>query len=180
MRIALLMLSLTAFAQTALTPGLPLIERHRVGLVQLGMTEQALLKAVPADRRELVDLRLEGMPAPAWLVRFASTTRPDAIVAELMPDTGARTVWRIQVRDPAFRTAKRIGIGSTVGELRAAYRLDQMASGEGNVVIVVKELSASFSLDQSGAGGQNLWRTRTPAQVPDSVKITGILLFPSF
>jgi len=71
---------------------------------------------------------------------------------------------------------KGIGVGSTVGQLRAAYRLDSMVSGEGNVAIVVNELSASFSLDQTGQGGRDLWM-RTPAEVPDSVKITGILLF---
>jgi hypothetical protein len=177
LRFALLTLSLIAFAQTTPPPGLPLIERQRVGLIEIGMTEQALLNAIPADRRELVDLRLEGMPAPAWLVRLAGTTRPDAIVVEIWPVTGARKVYRIQVRDRGFRTAKRIGIGSTVGELRAAYHLDEMTGGEGNVAVVVKELWASFSLDQTGADGRDLWKTRTPAQVPDSVKITGILLF---
>jgi hypothetical protein len=160
------------------TTALPLVERHRVGVVEVGMPEQKLIDAFPANRREFVDLRHEGMPSPAWRLRWDGATRPDALVAELEPAEGPRTVWRIQVRDPAFRTAKGIGIGSTVGQLRAAYRLDNIVSGEGNVAIVVDTLSASFTLDQRGAGGDGLWKLRSPAAVPDAVKIIGILLFP--
>jgi hypothetical protein len=177
MRFVILAVGLSLFPQIAPKVGLPPIERHRIGVVELGASDKTLIEAFPSDRRELVDLQLEGMPAPAYLLRFPGADRRDGVVAELIPGPGGSTVWRIQVRDPAFRTLKGIRVGSTVGALRAAYRLDSVGSGEGNVVIVVNELSASFSLDQTGPGGGELWKVRTPALVPDSVKVTGILLF---
>jgi hypothetical protein len=49
-------------------------------------------------------------------------------------------------------------------------------SGEGSVVLRVEELSASFVLDRSGPHGDQLSQLRTPADVPDSVKIKSVLL----
>jgi hypothetical protein len=142
------------------------------------MSEPQLIDSFPSDRRQLVDLELEGMPSPAYLLRPEGATRTDAIVAELISVVGApaRTVYRIQIRDRAFRTAKGIRIGSTVGDLRAAYHLDSIVSGEGQVAIVVEAMSASFFLDQSGPNGRELWKLRGPALVPDAVKIERILL----
>jgi hypothetical protein len=40
----------------------------------------------------------------------------------------------------------------------------------------IEELSASFVLDQTGPGGDRLEQLRTPAAVPDSVKIRSVLL----
>jgi hypothetical protein len=177
MRYLIVAVGLGLLSQVAPTVGLPRIERHRIGVVEIGASEQRLIEAFPSERRELVDLQLEGMPAPAYLLRFVGAKRRDGVVAELIPSGAGLIVWRIQVRDPVFRTTKGIGIGSTVGALRAAYHLDSIASGEGNVAIVVNELSASFSVDQTGPGGGDLWKARTPAVVPESVKITGIVLF---
>jgi hypothetical protein len=157
------------------TSGLPPIERHRIGPVVLGAEAQQIYEAFSSDRRELVDLGHEGMLSPALLLRFLGTNQRDGVVAELACRNGL-VVWRVEVRDPAFKTLQGIGVGSTVGQLRAAYRLDSVLSGEGNIVIRVEELSASFGLDQSGPGGDRLWQLRTPAAVPDSVKVTSVLL----
>ena len=69
-----------------------------------------------------------------------------------------------------------VGVGSTVAELRAAYHLAWVASGEGSVYMRVEELRASFDLDRRGSGGPQLAVIRDPAAVPGSVKITGVLL----
>jgi hypothetical protein len=154
---------------------LPAIERHRVGPVVIDGNAQELYAEFPADRRQLVDLAHEGHLSPALMLRFAGSTRRDGVVAELLCGKDLQ-VHRIQVRDPAFRTSKGIGVGSTVRELRAAYRLDSVVAGEGNVAIRVEELSASFGLDQKSPGGDQLWRIRTPSAVPDTVKIDLVLL----
>ena len=162
--------------QAGSTARLPSIERHHVGPIALGVNAQKVYEAFPANRRDLVDLGYEGMLTPALLLRFAGTSQRDGIVAVLVADRTGLIVWRIAVRDPAFRTLKGIGVGSTVGELRAAYRLDSLISGEGTVAIRIEELSASFALDQTGLDGDRLGELRTPAAVPDSVKIRSVLL----
>jgi len=123
--------------QAATTQDLPTIQRHQLGRIVLGADAQQMYEAFPGDRRRLVDLAYEGMLSPALSLTFQGTTQPqpDGVVAELACQERL-VVWRIEVRDPAFRTEKGIGVGSTVGQLRAAYRLGAVLSGEGNVVIV--------------------------------------------
>jgi len=161
-------------AQTATPMRLPPIQQHGVGAVILGADAEKIYEAF-AGRRELVDLGYEGMLSPALLLRFAGLTQRDGVVAELVASQQGLIVGRIEIRDPAFRTLKGIGVGSTVSALRSAYRLNSVGSGEGNVFIRVEELSASFKLD-TGRGGSELWRVRDPALVPDSVRIASVLL----
>jgi hypothetical protein len=156
--------------------GLPPIGRHQVGPVAIGAAAQKIYEMFPADRRELVDLGYEGILSPALLLRFVGTSQRDGVVAELVAGPTGLTVWRVEIRDPHFRTLMGVGAGSTVGELRAAYRLDSVLAGEGNVVIRVEELSASFVLDQNGPHGEQLRHVRNPAAVPDSALIKSVLL----
>lgn len=175
MRLAVL-LAIGILGQPATTGGLPPIERHHVGAVAIGAAAQEIYAAFPADRRELVDLGHEGMLSPALLLRFAGGSQRDGVVAELVGGPNGLTVWRVEIRDPGFRTPRNIGVGSTVGQLRSAHRVDAVLSGEGNVVLRVEELSASFVLNQNGPNGDKLAHVRTPAEVPDAVTIKRVLL----
>src|SRR5260221_14630277 len=102
-----LLLAVMLQAGAGSTARLPSIERHHVGPIALGVNAQKVYEAFPANRRDLVDLGYEGMLAPALLLRFDGTTQRDGVVAELIGDRTGLVVWRIEVRDRAFKTPTR-------------------------------------------------------------------------
>jgi hypothetical protein len=150
-----------------------LIEPHRIGKVAVGALAEDVYEAFSPDQRRLVDLGLEGQLSPALELTFPGGARRFSVVAEL-ECTRELTVWRIYVRDPAFRTAKGIGVGSTVAQLRAAYALGPFSTEEGGAGVVVESLSATFELDQSRV---DLTHVRTAAELPGAVKVIGVLLW---
>ena len=177
-RVALL-IAVTLIGQAGAQTAIPPIGLHGVGMVAVGADAQTVYEAFAADRRALVDLGHEGGQLwPALLLRFGNLTQRDGIVAELTPEGSQLVVWRIQVRDPAFKTPKGIGVGSTVGELRAAYRTGPVVAGDGDgaLAVSVDELSARFVLDRRGPAAAKLSVARTGADVPDAVRIVGVLL----
>ncbi|HEX7081670.1 MAG TPA: hypothetical protein VF329_11700 [Gammaproteobacteria bacterium] len=153
----------------------PTIEAGGVGDVRIGVSAEALEEAYPPERRQRVDLRLEGMPAPAFELMPEGTTRPDALVAELIEQDGTLRVFRIRIRDAALETEHGVGVGDTVGDLRASYALGRLIGGEGNLGIRVPALSATFLLDRERVQ-PGWWQTHDPSLVPDDVEIREIFL----
>jgi hypothetical protein len=152
-----------------------LIDKHKVGEVTIGFSADDLYDSLPAERRRLVDLRHEGHLSPALELTLARATRPFGVIAELgCQERQGLVVTRLMVIDPAFRTEKGLGVGSTVGELRAAYALGSFSTEEGSAGVVVEALSATFVLDQRGI---DLTRFRTGNALPESVKVIGVLLW---
>lgn len=151
------------------------IRKHQVGPVAIGDSAQTLYARFRGSVR-LIDLALEGHLSPALELTFPETRLDGGIVAELVPRDNDLVVWRIRVTNPLVRTEKGIGVGSSVAQLRSAYRLGRVASGEGRVFIVVAEVRASFELDRSGPGGDRLWRLQDAEQVPGDVKIVSVLV----
>jgi len=173
---ALIALAICGNYATAAEAALPIIERHRIGVVAIGIDADKVYDAFRPEERRLVDLALEGFLSPALQLRPPGTTKPDAIVAELAARNNQLVIWRIQVNDSKLRTAKGIHVGSTVSDLRAAYRVTSVLEGEEGVFLRVDQLSASFSLDQSGADRARISQGTAPELIPASVKIRSILL----
>ena len=172
MRLHALMLLVTMQA-AAPQPESLLVQRGRAGSVEIGATAESIHREF-RDRAKLVDLELEGHLAPALeLKRFGAQLVP-GLIAEIGPLGDRLVVTRIHVLDSGFRTKERISVGSTYAELRSAYRIDWVASGEGSFFARVEELAISFQLDTSGE--VPLWDIRDPAKVPGGVRITGMLL----
>jgi len=93
-----------------------------------------------------VDLQLEGMPTPALEIRLGNLSAARAsLTAELFPPAENR-VWRVNVFDRRFRTAEGLGIGSTLGQIRAHHKV-RILVGEGGVGAYVAELQMNFGFD---------------------------------
>ena len=91
----------------------------------------------------------------------------------VVSDDGDPTIERIIVNDSTIRTAEGLGVGKTVGALRAAYGRLCATRGEGNVVANVSSLpGVSFQL----AGGIPVTANveRQPETIPDNATITSI------
>ena len=147
-----------------------------MGPVSIGANAYELYETFPLEGRKLIDLALEATLSPALALTVPGATVPEGVIAELAPQENELVVFRILISDPMFRTSKGIGVGSSVGDLRSAYTLNAVLTGEGGVYISVEELAASFALDQSGPGGSDLWRIRDPQRIPSDVKIAVVLL----
>jgi hypothetical protein len=175
MRVAMLAIVAVCGYQALPAQSSVVIRQHQVGPVLIGASAQSIYAAF-RGRSRLIDLGLEGHLTPALELSFAETFVDGGVVAELVPRDNDLVVWRIAVTNPNVRTDKGIGVGSSVAQLRSAYRTTGVGSGEGNVFVTVEELGASFQLDTSGPGGDTLWRIRDPRQVPGDVKIASVLL----
>ena len=154
--------------------GTPMVvERARGGNVSIGARAETVYREY-RDRAKLVDLQLEGQLSPAFELKMTGAQLSPSLIVEIGPAGTELVVTRINVIDPALRTAEGIGVGSSYGELRSKYTVDWVGSGEGRVFARVEALGISFQLDTSGS--KPLWPIREPSRVPDGIRIVSMLL----
>jgi hypothetical protein len=142
--------------------------RGRVGALRIGMTADEVVRLFGRQRVKRVDLRLEGMPAPALEIRLggSSGARP-SLIAELA-HTDNR-VWRVKVFDQRFRTARGLGVGSTVAEIRTHHKV-QTVTGEGTNGVYVEELRMTFDFG---------WALPDFPRIPASARVQSVLVLPA-
>ena len=103
-----------------------LITGTSIGRVKLGQRSGEVIAAYRDHEVKEVDLRLEGMPAPAVEVYERGEV---LLTAEL--DKGV--VYRVSTRDPRFKTRDGIAVGSTLGEAWWKYGAHEILTGEGGL-----------------------------------------------
>jgi hypothetical protein len=111
--------------------------------------------------RDTTALGAEAMPERTILVDLGR----DSVLAVIVADH----VWRVHVRNPRFRTADSLGVGTPASALRRPAA--QVLAGEGAVFVrLPSHCGLSFRLR-----GARLGRVSTPAQIPDSAVVDEVL-----
>lgn len=136
--------------------------RDRLGAIRLGMSSSALRQAVPAARD--TTWIQEGMPQSVLAVPLGANQRALAVL-------DGDSVVRIEVRDPTIRTRERVGVGSSMAELRAAFGQACAGAGEGMMAVwFAGAPGISFALDVPASDIVRL--SRAPEQIPATARVT--------
>ena len=149
--------------------GTPTITAAGVGPVRIG----ARLASI-ADRCTVRDSSFslgEGIQENGRVVSFGSSS-----AALIVSRDSAQTIERILVADSSIRTEAGIGVGKTMGAMRAAYGRLCAAIGEGRIIVGVPPLpGVSFGTSASLRELTNV--ESRPEAIPDSARVTGIWVY---
>ena len=144
------------------------LARGQVGRLRIGMTADEVVALFGQQSVKPVDLQLEGHPSPALELRLGNPSAVRAsLTAELSQPTVGNRIFRVRVFDRRFRTADGLGVGSTLGQVRAHHQV-QTVVGEDGVYAYVQELQMSFAFDSR----------RLSIHLPTSARIQSVLVLP--
>jgi hypothetical protein len=94
------------------------------GHIEVGLPVDEIYRRVGREHTRLIDLQLEGMFEPALEISLdGASVQPALIVRVREWPCIAWSVQGIDVRDPRFRTAEGIGVGSTLADVSKVYRV---------------------------------------------------------
>jgi hypothetical protein len=141
------------------------IRDDRVGGLRLGMTTEELRREIPGARDTTIALPGGGRER-AVLLPIGGDRAIAAIVS-------ARGVEQIMVRDTGFTTERGFGVGSRLGDLRAAYGQECAEPfGPGRVAVWFPEApGVAFALTIPATADTARLR-QDPSILPDSARVT--------
>ncbi len=118
---------------------------------------------------EEIELMAEGMAYPALKMNFEDS---GSIMLELS-DTD-RTVCRIDIDSPLFKTEEGVGIGSTYSDLLNNYSFDGISWGDGgDPLVIVEEAGMSFLLEPG-----DWWQMgEVQGEIPGDTEISSIIIW---
>jgi len=118
---------------------------------------------------EEIELMAEGMAYPALKMDFEDS---GSILLELS-DTD-RTVCRIDIDSPLFKTEEGVGIGSTYSDLLNNYSFDGISWGDGgDPLVIVEEAGMSFLLEPG-----DWWQMgEVQGEIPGDTEISSIIIW---
>lgn len=156
---------------------LHLISPGRAGRLRLNMTEQELLRRIPAPQLKKTTYQDEGQTYPAY--EMLDVQKPDApaTVLHMLPDDkGIVRLRRIRIYDPQYRTAEGIGVGSPFGAARQNLGLTRVRNTAAGFAGVSDLVSMAWVIDPNSLPNKHP-DDMNSADIPPAARITGVLLY---
>jgi hypothetical protein len=153
-----------------------LIQEGKVGKVEINMPVDKLNNIYTKDQIEIVSVKEEGTEYSLYKIYTDDKKKAAFEIETLCVDICM--VSRITLYSAKFRTAKDIGVGSTVAELKKHYNITSVIGSEsGGIIIYVEEFSqVGFVVsvpNVTSFPGQKLEKT----VVPETTIVESIYMF---
>ncbi|MBC7448702.1 MAG: hypothetical protein H7330_11650, partial [Hymenobacteraceae bacterium] len=156
----------------------------RAGAVRIGMRVAELRARFGLTLREVTLMR-GGEQYPAFAIGSVGSSRLPALLLEPLCEdgeddaAGAPTdrcrIWRITIRDPSYRTASGLGVGSRYGEVRRAAPVTFVGPNPMGTAATVESWQLNFLLDPEALTARKLPVHRET--IHDSVRVVGVQLY---
>ncbi len=149
---------------------LPIIAPGGVGLVRIGLPIATLARHCKVTDTSVV--LAEGLPERAHVVHMG--THELLALSTGTPDT---SIVRIIVTDSAFRTAQGLGVGSTLGEMRALYTVLSYSSEAQRSVTIPSVPGIAFAYEAENVPDEPAHAVSVTPDVLDQARVTKLWLF---
>jgi hypothetical protein len=155
-------------------PAAFVISPGKVGRLQIGMSINEMRQHVPPGFTiKDTTLSLEGQDYTAYVLQAGGDSKGLLVEQQCDPEC---KVWRLRVRDTAYKTAQGIGIGSRYGEVQHTYPISYVSPGEGNFVAVSEKAGLSFVLNTAQLPKGRLPGLK-PADIPANTLVESIFIY---
>ncbi|QDA62174.1 hypothetical protein [Hymenobacter jejuensis] len=155
---------------------LHLISPGRVGRLRLNQTEKGLLALVPVSQLTKTSYQYQGATYPAYEMRDAQEpSAPPTILEMDGSEKEGYRLRRIRIRDPQYRTAEGIGVGSPFGAARQTYGLTRVRFNEQDYVAISGTMRIGWILDEKSLPAKHS-SDMSSADIPPATRITGVIV----
>ncbi len=153
------------------------LSKHKAGFIDIGISVDSVYTLYGRENTCIKDLYTEGDFSPVVEIYLVENpdTLPSMECAITCMGIYEWQVTQVRIFDRRFKTVEGIGVGSSLKDLRQAYKVSSIDFGEGPLSASVEEIDMGFGLDIDTEDIPEEWfQTRDSSLIPDSVKITSI------